>query len=102
MEMKSVGDCLNLIGDAIVEKIGKCIGISNLENIHNYLLEIGQSVFIKDRVALSIVLSKINSTIENHYQTIVEEDIKNEYIQLRKLILVWLIECSTEPEVDNQ
>ena len=29
--MKSVGDCLNNIDDAIVENIGKHIGISKLE-----------------------------------------------------------------------
>ena len=34
MEMKSVSDCLNIIDDAVVENIGKFIGISNLENIH--------------------------------------------------------------------
>ena len=102
MEVKSIGDCLNIIDDAIVENNGKYIGISNLENIHKHLLEIQQSDdFIEDRVALSNVLSQINSIIENYYQ-FPEEDMKSEYVQLRKLLLVWLIECSTEPEVDNQ
>ena len=97
MEVKPVSDCLNIIDEAVVENKG----ISNLENVHNYLLEIGQSDFIEDTVALSNVFSKINSILENHYQ-FVEEVTKNEYIQLRKFILVWLIEFSTEPEVDNQ
>ena len=100
MEVKSVSDCLNIIDDAIVENIGKCIGISNLENIHKYLLEKGQSDFIEDRVALSNVLSQINSIKENYYE-FDEEDIKCDYMQLRKLILTWLIECGTEPEVDD-
>ena len=39
--------------------------------------------------------------IENYYQ-FPEEDIKIEYVQLRKLILVCLIECNTKPEIDNQ
>ena len=39
--------------------------------------------------------------IENYYQFL-EVDIKTEYVQLRKLILVWLIECNTEPEIVNQ
>ena len=98
--MKSVSDCLNIIDDAIVENIGKFIGISNLESIHKYLLEKGQSNFIEDRVALSNVFSQISSIIENYYQ-FYEEDIKSEYIQLRKLILAWLIECGTEPQVDD-
>ena len=39
--------------------------------------------------------------IENYYQ-FPEEDIKNEYVQLGKLLLVWLMECNTKPEVDDQ
>ena len=62
--MKSVSDCLNIIDDARVENIGKNIGISDLENIHKYLLEKGQSDFIEDRVALPNVLSQINSIIK--------------------------------------
>ena len=100
MEVKSVSDCLNIIDGAIFENNGRYIGISNLENNHKYLLEKEQSDFVEDRIALSNVLSQINSMIENHYQ-FAEEDIKSEYIQLRKLILVWLIECSTESEVDD-
>ena len=99
--MKSVSDCLKIIDDAIVENIGIFIGISILENIHKYLLEKGQTELIEDRIALSNVLSQINSILENHYQFL-EEDIKNENIQLRKLILDWLEECNTKPEVDDQ
>ena len=58
MEMKSVSDCLNIIDDAIVEKIGKYFGISNLENIRKYLLDIGQCDFIEDRVAYQMCLVK--------------------------------------------
>ena len=98
--MKSVSDCLNIIVDAIVENIGKSIGISILENIREYLLEKGRSDFIEDRVALSNVFCQINSIIEIHYQ-FADEDMKSKYIQLRKLILAWLIECRTEPEADE-
>ena len=99
MEVKSVSDCLNIIDQAtIVENI---IGSSDLEDIHKYLLEKGQSNFIEDRVALSKVLSQIKSMIENYYQ-FPEEDIKNEYVQLRKLLIVWLMECNTKPEIDDQ
>ena len=47
------------------------------------------------------MLSQLNSVIENYYQ-FPEEDMKNEYVQLKKLTLVWLIECNTKPEVDDQ
>ena len=92
---------MNFIDDAINENNGKVFGISNLENIHKDLLEIGKIVFIEDRVALSKVVSQINSILENYYQ-FPEEIIKNENIHLRKLILDWLEECNTKPEVDDQ
>ena len=81
--------------------IENIIGSSDLEDIHKYLLEKGQSDFIEHRVALSKVLSQLNFMIENYYQ-FPEEDIKNEYVQLKKLTFVWLIECNTKPEVDDQ
>ena len=97
MEVKSVNVCLNIIDFVIVEYI---FGSSDLEDIHKYLLEKGQSDFIEDRVALSKVLSQTISLIENYYQ-FPEEDIRNEYVQLRKSILVWLIEGNTKPEIDD-
>ena len=96
--MKSVTDCLNIIDFAITENI---IVSSHLENIHKYFLEKEESEFIEDIVALSEVLSQINSMIENYYQ-FPEEDIKNEYVELGRLLLVWLIECNSKPEVDNR
>ena len=101
MEMKSVSDCLNKIDEALAKNIGKYIGISDLENFFKFLLKRIPSDFIENRVALSNVLSQIRSIVENYYQ-VVEEDIRGEYIQLRKLILVWLLESSTGPEVDDQ
>ena len=88
MEVKLLQDCFNIVDDVIVENIGKNIASSNLENVHKYLLQKGQSDFIEDRIALSNLLSQVNCIIENHYQ-FAEEDIKSDYIQLRKLILVW-------------
>ena len=100
MEVKSLTVCLNIIDDVIVENIGKYIGISGLENIYKHLLEKRQIDFIEDRVALSNVLSQIISILENYFK-FAEEVIKSDFIQLRKLILVWLIECSAEREVDD-
>ena len=98
MEVKSVSDCLNIIDFAIVENI---IVNSDLEDIHKYLLEKEESEFIEDRVVLPQVFSQITSMIENSYQ-FPEEDLKIEYVQLRKLILVWLKERNTKLENDNQ
>ena len=98
MEVKSVSDCLNNIDFAIVEN--KFVS-SDLEDIHRYLLEKGESDFIEDRVALSEVLSQINSMIENYCQ-FPEEDIKNEYVESRKPKLVWLLKCKRKPEIDDR
>ena len=38
--------------------------------------------------------------IENYHFP--EDDIKIEYVQLKKLILVWLIECNTTSEENDQ
>ena len=74
--MKSVSDCFNVFDDAMVEDIGKRIGISILENFHKNLIAKGQSELIEIRVALSIVLRQTISIIENHHQ-FVEEDMKS-------------------------
>ena len=95
MEVKSIRDCLNIIDGVVVENIGKYTGILILEIIHEHFLEKGQKDFIEKMTALSNVPSQINCIIENH-NIFTEEDIKSEYIQLRKLILAWLIECSTK------
>ena len=98
MEVKSDTDCLTIIDFAIVENI---IFNSHLEDIHEYLLEKEESEIIEDRVALPKVISQTKFMIGNYYQ-FPEEDIKNEYVQLRKLILVWLEECNTKPEIVDQ
>ena len=100
MEMKSVSDCLNIIDFVITENMVRNFDIPTLEIIRKYLIEKEQSDFIENMTVLSNVLCQINSIKENHYQ-LTEGDIKSEYVQLGKLILVWLIEGSTEPEVDD-
>ena len=96
----AVSDCLNINDDAVVENIGKYISISDLDSNQNFFLEQGQNNFIEDRIALSNVLSQINSILEIYHQ-FPEKHKKSEYIQLRKLILVWLKDCGAQPEVDD-
>ena len=98
MEVETIADCLNIIDYFLVEGINT---IRILESIHKFLIEKGQRDFIADRIVLSKVLSQITSMIENKYQ-FPEADLKNEYVQLRKIILLWLEEGNTKPEVDNQ
>ena len=97
MEVKSVGDCSNIIDDAIVEDVNT---ISNLENIHKYLLEREHSYYIEERVALSNVLRRTNSIKDNYNDF--AENVRSEYVELRRLLLVWLSVCNKKPKVDDQ
>ena len=97
MEVKSVSDCLNIIDDNIVEDVNT---ISNLESIPKYLLEREHSYYIEDRVALSNVLRRINSITDNYNDF--AENVRSEYVELKRLILVGLSACNTKPEVEDQ
>ena len=66
MELKTISGCFNMIDHAMTENV-RCAGIESLEDIHNRLLEIGISDYIKNRVALLKVLSQINCIIDNYY-----------------------------------
>ena len=44
----------------------------------------------------------MNCIIDNYSNYKDNESIYNEYVELRKLIIDWLIECNTEPEVHSK
>ena len=92
MEIKTISDCLSVIDFAIVENV-RLLGIEKLEEIHNYLLEFGKNNYIEDRIALLKVLKHINCIIDNFSSYEDNESIYNEYVELRKLIVEWIIEC---------
>ena len=64
-----------------------------MEDIHNHLLEFGKNNYIEDRIALLKVLKHINCIIDNYSSYEDNESIYNEYVELRKLIVEWVIEC---------
>ena len=101
METKTISDCLSTIDFAIVENV-RLLGIKNLEDIHNHLLEFRQTEYIENSVALLKVLKHINCIKDNFSSYEDDESFYNEYVELRKLIVNWLIECNTKPEVNNQ
>ena len=92
MEIKTVSDCLSGIDFAIVENV-RLLGIEKLEDIHNHLLEFGKNNYIEDRIALLKNLKHINCIIDNYSSYEDNERIYNEYVELRKLIVEWIIEC---------
>ena len=100
MELKTISDCLSAIDFAIVENV-RLLGLKNLECIHNHLLEIRQSDYIENSIALSKVLKQINCILDKYSSYEDDESIYNEYVELRKLIVDSLIEGNTKPEVTN-
>ena len=92
---------MNAIDFAIVENI-RLISIKYLEDIHNRLSEHQKNEYIEKRVALLKVLKQITCIIDNYSSYEDDESLCNEYLELRKLIVDWLIECNTKPEVDKQ
>ena len=92
MEIKTISDCLSEIHFAIVENV-RLLGIEKLEDVHNHLLEFGKNNYIEDRIALLKVLKHINCILNNYSSYEDNESIYNEYVELRKLIVEWVIEC---------
>ena len=53
-------------------------------------------------VALLKILKQINCVRDNYSSDEDDEGIYNECMELRRLIIDWLIECNTKAKVDNQ
>ena len=101
MEPKSISDCLNAIDFALVENV-RWLSIKSLEDIHNHLLQFRHTGYIENNIALIKVLEQINSII-NKYSTYKDDDsFCNGYLELRKLIIDWMIEYHMKAEIDNQ
>ena len=92
---------MSSIDFAIVESV-KLLSIKSLEDIHNHLLNFRQNGYIENNIALFNVLKHINCIIDNYSSYEDDDSFYNEYVELRKLIIDWLIECNTKAEVDNQ
>ena len=96
MEVKSISDCLNIIDIAIV----KDIDMKRLEDVRQYLLHRGKTYCNDERDALWCVFKQIKLTRDNLYKPF-REDQKMRYIELRKLVLFWVIEINSKLEDDN-
>ena len=101
METKTISDCLSSIDFAIVENVS-LLSIKKLEYIHNRFLEFRGTEYIEKRIALLNILKQINCIIDNYSSYEGDENFYNEYVELRKLIIDWVIDCNTKTEVDNQ
>ena len=100
MEVKSFKNVLDIIDLAIVDNNAKFDGILNLENIRNYLLAKWETETVKDMLSLPGVLSQINAIKENHFR-FTNLELKDDYIQLRKLVLEWFIELKIKIKMNE-
>ena len=80
----------------------KLLGIKSLEDIHNHLLKIRRSEYIENNIAPLNILKQINCIIDNFSSYEDDESFYNEYVELRKVIIHWIVECDKKAEVDNQ
>ena len=101
METKTISVCLNTIDFGIVENL-ILISLEYLEDIHNRLLECGEIGYMEVRVSLLKVLKHINYIIGNFSSYQDNECLYNEYVELRKLIVEWVIEYNTEAGDDKK
>ena len=101
MEPKTLSDCLSSIDFAIVENV-KLLSIKSLEGIHNHLLKFRRTGYMENNIALLNILKQIKCIIDNFFSYEDDESFYNEYIELRKLLICWVVEYDKKAEVDNQ
>ena len=94
-KINSVTDCLNLIDTSIV-KTPYFINIEQLEEIHNFLINMSEKKFIENMIVISNVLKYINYMIDEYESLDVEE-----YKALRKLIIDIMIEINNKGDIDE-
>ena len=92
-KINTVTDCLNIIDMSIVQNT-YFISIENLEEIHNFLLNMSEMKFIENMIVISTVLKYINSMIDEYQSLDVEK-----YAELRKLIIGIMIEINTNGDI---
>ena len=99
--MESISDCLNFFYSMILCNMEKHVGIGNLENLHDYMIEKCNDKYIEEKVFMLSIFSQINRITDRFYLDN-ESDIKELYCILRKHILAWLELSNTKSEIDDQ
>ena len=94
-KINSVTDCLNLIDTSIV-KTPYFISIEQLEEIHNFLINMSEMKFIENMLVILDVLKYINCMIDEYESLDVEK-----YRALRKLIIDIMIEIYNKGDIDE-
>ena len=88
-------DCLNMLDTNIVQT--KYFGnIEQLEEIHNFLINMSEMKFIENMIVILNVLKYINYMIDE-YESLDGKD----YKELRKLIIEIMIEINNKGDIDE-
>ena len=94
-KINSVTDCLNLIDTAIV-KTKYFVNIEQLEEIHNFLINMSERKFIENMIVILNVLKYINYMIDEYESLDVEK-----YRALRELKIDIMIEINNKGDIDE-
>ena len=98
MEHKSFKFFLDSLDYTIVDNNSQFLGIENLEMIRKYLLNKRDVEYTHcEMLELPYNLEQINYIIENNFK-FNNDEIKAEYIELRKQLIKWFVECNTQDE----
>ena len=101
MELKWFKKVLDSLLYTIVDNNSQCLGIENLETIRDYLLDKRDGEYKHiERFMLTCILWHIIYIIENKFK-FNNDEIKTEYIKLRKQLIIWFIQCKTQYENGN-
>ena len=91
----SITDCLNLIDTSIVKTL-YFVNIEQLEEKHNFLINMSEMKFIENMIVISNVLKYINYMIDE-YKSLDDEKFR----ALRKLIIDIVIEINNKGDIDE-
>ena len=96
MEHKSLKNVLDSLDYTIVDNNNQILGIENLEMIHKYLLDKRDGKYIHVVMfELLHILWQINYIKENKFK-FNNDEIKAEYIKLRKQLIKCFVECNAQ------
>ena len=87
--MKTVKECSDLIDNILTANIETLVGIGELENVRDYVIQKTYSKYPENKIFMTNIFEKINLIIEKFYED-KTKDVCMECEVLRKHILIWL------------
>ena len=94
-KINSILECLNLIDNSVIHT-KYFVNIEQLEEIHNFLINMSKMKFIEIMIIILDVLKYINYMIDD------DESLDSEkYRALRKLIIDNMIEINNKGDIDE-